>query len=484
MQTEPGTGTEGKPSKAKTRPWGPGLSSRLLFLTIAFVLIAEALVFLPSLTNYRTAWLNERIEMAQTAVLAVEAAPERRVSDELSRRLLENAQIVAVAAGSDQGRELILSPAMEISGQVAMVDLRDVSMTPRIRDTLSLLFDGDMAFLRILAAPKFEGDFIEVIVEAAPLRKGLIDYANRILWLSLFLSGVVGSLIYFALLFIVVRPIRRITRSIERFRDDPRDWTSRILPSRRVDEIGRAKNALSDMESAVKSAMRERDRLAQLGEAMAKINHDLRNSLTAAQLVSDGLTLSDDPRVKRAAPRLERAIERAITLAEDTLQYGRSEPPLPHLQSHPLRDAIEEAAYEALAAHADIMWINDVEDSMHAHVDIDHLHRIIVNLIRNAAQALSADLKRNGAGRVSVRASNGDGRTRLEIIDDGPGIPARVRTTLFTPFSVSGHVKGSGLGLAIARELAEGMSGRLVLLESNEAGTVFELTLPTNAATH
>lgn len=465
-----------------TRLWGTGLSSRLLVLTALFVLLAEALIFFPSLASYERTWLNQRVEMAQTAVLALEAAPERRVSDELSRKLLENAQIVAVAAGSDMGREIILSPAMEVSGEVDMLDLRKSHMIPPVANTLTLIFDKDIKFIRVLETPKFEGDFIEVLVEARQLRRELISYASRILWLSLFISVFVGLLIYFSLLFLVVRPIRRITRSIERFRDDPRDWTSRIIPSGRIDEIGRAEETLADMEATVKAALRERERLAQLGEAMAKINHDLRNSLTSAQLVSDSLNRSEDPRVQRAAPRLERAIERAITLAEDTLKFGRSEPPAPNLRRHALRMPIEEAAYEALAGIEGVVWINDVDPGTEALIDPDHLHRIIVNLIRNAAQAITASGVRDGSGRISVVCSRNGEQIALTIMDDGPGIPQRVQDTLFRPFSASGSTKGSGLGLAIARELAIGMGGDLQLVQTGESGTVFELLLGTGSS--
>lgn len=462
----------------KKRPRGPGLSFRLFVLTMLFVLIAEAMIFLPSAAVFRSAWLSERVEMAQTAVLALEAAPERRVSDELSRKLLENARIVAVATSSDMGREIILSPAMEISGLMTMVDLRDENMLNRLPRTWATLFDTETDFLRIVQTPKFDSSFIEVVVEAGPLRDGLRQYSARILMLSLFLSAIVGSLIYLALLFVVVRPIRRITKSIERFRDDPRDWTSRIPPSTRSDEIGRAKNALSDMETAVKTALRERERLAQLGEAMAKINHDLRNSLTAAQIVSDGLTLSEDPRVRRAAPRLERAIERAIKLAEDTLQFGRSDPQLPVVAKHRLFGIIEEAAFEGLAAHDGVIWMNEVASEQCAYIEPDHLHRIIVNLVRNAAQAVQHQSSRPAPGRITVRGNVQNGRITLQIADDGPGIPERARQTLFKPFSASASRGGSGLGLAIARELAEGMDGRLTLLHTSEEGTVFELDLP------
>ena len=459
------------------RPTGLGLSSRLLALTVVFVLIAEMMIFIPSLASFQRNWLEDRVEMAQTATLALEAAPQRTVSDKLSRNLLMNAQIVTVALSSDMGRESILSPAMAIDGKVSQIDLREYGMIPPIFSTLNFLSDGDIRFIQVRDNPEIAGDFIEVVVETAQLRQELWQFINRIFWLSLFISTFVGLLIYFSLLYVVVRPIRRITWSIERFRDDPRDWKHQIQPSSRQDEIGRAEHSLADMESTVRAALQERERLAQLGEAMAKINHDLRNSLTSAQIISDGLTRSEDPRVQRAAPRLERAIERAVKLAEDTLSFGRSDPPKPQLNAHSLRAIIEEAAHEALLSHKGIVWTNGVDGTLMANVDNDHLHRIIVNLLRNAAQAIEGMNRPDGSGRVTVHHNAEGTNITLEITDDGPGIPERVQTSLFKPFSASGSKRGSGLGLAIARELANGMGGDLKLVRTDETGTVFQLIL-------
>ncbi len=461
----------------RAQPKGLGLSSRLLFLTFSFVFLAEILIFFPSIASFTRGWLSERVEMAQTATLALEAAPTRMVSDRLSRDLLMNAQIVTVAVGSEMGRESILSPAMAIEGDMAVFDLRKFGLIPPILETLQLLMNSETKFIRILEDPEIDGNFIEVVVETKLLRIELWNYINRIFWLSLFISIFVGLLIYFALLYVVVRPIRRITKSIERFRVDPKDWRSHIVPSGRRDEIGRAETSLADMEAAVKASLQERERLAQLGEAMAKINHDLRNSLTSAQIISDGLGRSEDPRVQRAAPRLERAIERAVKLAEDTLSFGRSEPPTPTLSPQILYRIIEEAAHEALLGHDGVVWINDVDGELTAQVDQDHLHRIVVNLLRNAAQAIEAMERPDGSGRVTIRHARPGESLTLEIIDDGPGIPPRVQETLFKPFSASGTKRGSGLGLAIARELASGMGGDLRLISTGKDGTVFHLEL-------
>ena len=123
--------------------------------------------------------------------------------------------------------------------------------------------------------------------------------------------------------------MRRITASMTEFRDDPEDAGRVIAPTRRTDEIGVAERELADMQSGMREALRQRSHLAALGTAVAKINHDLRNTLATAVLVSDRLSDIDDPEVKRMAPRLFDAIDRAVQLCSHTLNYvADSTPPL------------------------------------------------------------------------------------------------------------------------------------------------------------
>ena len=116
------------------------------------------------------------------------------------------------------------------------------------------------------------------------------------------------------------------------------------------------------------------------------------------------------------------------------------------------------------------------------HADPDQLHRILVNLMRNARQAIEADVLRapgrQGRGCIHVSAEAEGALAVIRIADDGPGIPPRLAERLFEPF-VSGRTSdGTGLGLTISRELAAGHGGDLRLAESGPDGAVFELRLP------
>ncbi len=123
-----------------------------------------------------------------------------------------------------------------------------------------------------------------------------------------------AALVYLSLQWLLVRPMRRMTASMTRFREDPEDASRMIVPSGRADEIGLAESELAVMQETVRQALGQRARLAALGTAVTKINHDLRNILSTARLVTDGLTASAAPEVRRLAPRLIDAIDRAVAL--------------------------------------------------------------------------------------------------------------------------------------------------------------------------
>ncbi|MCB9962046.1 MAG: HAMP domain-containing histidine kinase [Hyphomonas sp.] len=452
--------------------WFDSLSFRLFALTLASILFVEALIFVPSASGFRNAWLQERVQAARIAALALDAAPSRMVSDELARQLLHNAEVLNVSEMEDEMHFQLLDSKMPIEGTPYALDLRSTTMTSRVANVFGAFFAPKDRILVISTEGTAEGRIMEVVVPQAPLKADLIAYGQRIAGLSLLIGLIAATIIYVLLHFLVVRPMRRVTTSVEQFRMDPGSWTRRLNPTARRDEIGRAQNALADMEEAVADAFRQRAHLAELGTAVAKINHDLRNSLASAQLVSDMLARSDDPRVQKAAPRLERALTRAINLASETLDYGKAAPLPPDLQPVNLRATVDEAAAEALSAWPEVEFVNDLPPPRMVEADPEHLHRLATNLIRNAAEAMvsGASLPK----RITVTLTP----EGVDFIDTGPGLPASAQENLFRPFAASTRKTGTGLGLVIARELATGMGGDLQLAATGPTGTTFRLTLP------
>ncbi len=464
---------------------GPvGLSARLLLLTTLFMLVAQLFILVPSLAGFEDSWLADRSHQAVVASLAVDAAPNGVVSDKLAGQLLKGAGVVSVAVQAKGVRRLLLAaPRMEQAP--ALVDLRSQSTADFLLQPFITLGPGAPRMLRVVERPEQElrsGDFIEIVLPTAPLRANLWAYLVRVVLVSVLISAIAGMVVYLLLASLLVRPIRRITLAMERFRARPEDPAARLAPSHRRDEIGRAEVELDRMQEELIASLQSRARLAALGEAVAKINHDLRNMLTSAQIASERLASSTDPRVAQAMPRLERALGRAVKLAEGVLAYGRSEEPAPQPAPTPLRHALEAAAEDAGLTDAPpgggARLTVEAPEGMTLEVDADQVHRLLVNLFRNAREAIAAAGSPNGPGVVRVTASAEDGVAVLSIADNGPGIPERVQERLFQPFSGSGRAEGSGLGLAIARELARAHGGDLALVSTGPKGSTFELRLP------
>lgn len=451
--------------------WRNSLSFRLFLIAIASVLIVEAMIFVPSATRERNDWIEDQLNAGRLAALALEAAPSRMVSSELEQELLSSAMVLAVAEMRLEQRDMILNPGEEICCTPKIIVFDEDWDLSEVGDTLGTFFAPRDRYLILRARGSRAGRVLEVVVDESKLRGILEGYALNILGLSLIISAFTGGLIYLMLIMTVVRPIRRVTQSVEQIGEDPGSWQRRLAPTPRRDEIGRAQNALSDMEEAVSNAFRQQERLAQLGEAVAKINHDLRNSLATAQLVSDTLSRSEDPRVAKSLPRLERALERAINLASDTLKFGRSSAPETKTSSVRLFDIVTEASEEALASHPGVTFANEVALDAQSMADPDHLHRICANLIRNAAEAME------GQGSISV----GYDGMAISVADSGPGLPKQAKDNLFKPFAGSTRRDGTGLGLALSRDLARAMGGDLELGETGENGTRFVVFLPQQA---
>ena len=244
------------------------------------------------------------------------------------------------------------------------------------------------------------------------------------------------------------------------------------MPGARADEIGLAECELAAMQRDLYGFLRQKERLAAVGAAVSRIQHDLRNILANAQLASDRLAACEDPEVKKLAPRLVTTIDRAIQLATTTLQYGRTLdlPPVP--VRFALAALVEEAAGAAMDGRCAIRFDNCVERALTVSADRDQLFRIVLNLVRNAVQSLAE------GGAVTVSAHVENGRIAIDVADTGPGIAEAVRDKLFQPFVSAGRSGGSGLGLAIARDLARGHGGDVVLVCTGPAGTVFRIVLP------
>lgn len=468
-----------KPSRRFHLPGG--LSARLLLATALVVALANILVVPVLLATRQREWLSDRIAAGESASFVVNAAPSGKVNEQLKAKILDSAGLAAVGIQQADGvMRLVLSAAKQPRTlAVYRIDLRQDDPLSSLSDALETLFGGGDRMVLVTDRPHYiTGELVEILVPDAPLRAILIDDLRELLIGALVTSAMAGAIVYFSLNFVLVRPMQRITRAMERFRADPDDPAARLTPSGRHDEIGRAEAELNLMQSDLRAALASRARLAALGEGVAKINHEMRNMLTSAQLASERLAASGDPVVAQTLPRLERALDRAVKLAASVLAFGRAAEPSPAPEPVRLRAALEGAAVDAQLVPGKVGLATDVGDDVRVYADPDQLHRILVNLMRNSREAIDGDAAKAGVGKITVSLRVENGFSVIRLADDGPGLPERARVNLFQPFLGSGRRDGAGLGLSISRELAQAHGGDLALAETGPAGTVFELRLP------
>lgn len=473
----------GGASQVVTRVAEMGLSKKLLILTCLFVMLAEVLIFVPSIANFRTNWLMDRLMAAQLASLAAEATSTGEVPEKLRAELLRTAQVKAVALKRNDQRLLILQANMP----VAIDKVYDLTQFSRgsfgrrllaIADTFIVLFSSGDRMLRIIGQPGNDaGELIEMVLPEKPLRDALRASALNILGLSIIISVITATMVYMALNALLVRPMMRLARNMVRFAENPEDTSRIIVPTDRTDEIGQAERELAFMQTELTQLLSQKSRLAALGLAVSKINHDLRNLLANTQLLSDRLTSSPDPTVQRFAPKLIASLDRAITFCNDTLAFGRAAERQPERKLFPLGALIAEVGDGLdLPREGGVGWEVAIPDDLEIDADHDHLYRVVNNLVRNSVQALEGQPD-PAAGRIRVAAARRNGAVTLTISDNGPGIPAKARERMFQAFQGSSRKGSTGLGLAIALELIAAHGGTLRLLEVTP-GANFEIVIP------
>jgi signal transduction histidine kinase len=460
---------EGTPSRQKVTL---GLSARLLLLTAFFVMLSEFLIYAPSISRFRHEYLNDRIARAHLATQTLEATPDAFVSRDVERALLFHAEAYGIVLRYPDQHVLMLSEDMPPKVDV-MFDMRMRNYFTWMEDAFEALFQDENRIMRVIGpSPKEPDVLIDVVMDEAPMVRQMIWYSNRILQLSIVISLVTAVLVYLSLQWLLVRPMRGVTESMIHFRADPEDVARTIHPSGRSDEIGVAQRELFVMQNEVRTALQQKSRLATLGAAVAKVNHDLRNSLSTAVLVSDRLADIDDPEVKKVTPRLFEAIDRAVMLCSQTLNYVADTTPKLRFGRFSLAGLVEEVG-ESLTGGEDGVgmgtWLNKVDNALEVEADREQLFRVLTNLGQNAFQA--------GAKNVTVSASPADGKVSVRISDDGPGLPAKARKNLFQPFVSSVRAGGSGLGLVIVRDIMRAHGGDVVLVDSGPAGTTFAIDL-------
>jgi len=467
--------------RAAGAPRGMSLSSKLLWLTILFVMIAEVLIFVPSVSNTRVRWLADRLNTAAAAAVVIDAVNEMGLPQSIQDDALMATGTKAIVLRKDGASRMIATADMPpvVTHQYNLSDATPVRAIVDAFDTI--LFGGDRVIRVYGPVADDPNMIIELVLEDAPLRHAMLIYGRNVFLLSVLISIITASLVFFAINRLLFRPVRRVTENMQAFSEDPENPNRIIIPGPAVDELSAAEGHLAAMQTRLQQTLREQRHLADLGLAVSKINHDMRNILTSAQLMSDRLAMIDDPMVKRFAPKLLRTIDRAVGYSSEVLAYGKAREAKPRrrfinvaMLAIEVRDIIIEET------EADIDFVLDIDAALEAEADSEQMFRVVYNLVRNAVQAFDADPIDDAAlvRRITLSARRSGAVVEIRIADTGPGLPAKARENLFQPFRGSARSGGTGLGLAIARELVIAHGGSITLDETVAQGTAFRIELP------
>jgi signal transduction histidine kinase len=452
-----------------------GLSWRILGLVVAAVMTAELLLFLPQIARYRLVYLEQLIESGTLAALALDATPDNMVTEEVKRSLLNNARVdavVLVEPGKPRRALLNIPPRPDMP----TFNLKERGPLGLIWDALAAMARDGAYYTRVGGeSMRLPRAMVWIVVDELPMRLAMYDFSVRVLVLSIIIAAFTAALLYLALRWLVIRPLQDLSADMVAFRRDPEEGSTDRPRATRNDEIGVVDREFQNLQRELRASLRQKSRLAEVGSASNKINHDLRNILSTARLLSDRLAHSDDERTRKFAPTIMNTIDRATRMASDAIEYVRDRP-TPRLEEFDLADLVDEVGVTLQEQGEDAdpnllrNWINALQGERRVRADRDLLYRVFVNLGRNAFDA--------GASTVTVRSGNGGAYMRVDVSDNGPGVPKDVAVQLFKPFTTGGRAGGAGLGLAIARDLVRAHGGEIEMTETGPQGTTFRFTLP------
>lgn len=463
-----------------------GLQTKLIILTIIFVMIAEILAFVPSVATTRLRWLNSTLDSAAAASVVVDGQEYMPLPQQIQSEALMATGTKRIVLRKDGASRVVASVEMppEISRHY---NLDETGPVRAIIDAFDTLILGGDRIIRVTSQVADNNDMqIELLLNDTPLRNSMLIYSRNVLFISLIIAAITAGLLFFSVNRLMIQPIRRLSRSMQRFSEQPEDATRIIKPTAGDDELWLAEQHLSAMQTHLHTTLRQQRRLADLGLAVSKINHDMRNILTSAQLISDRMALVDDPMVKRFAPKLLNSIDRAVSYSSQVMSYGSAqelEPKRRLVQLHVIANELGDALAGDIQDD-DIEYVNEVPENLEIEVDHEQIFRVIHNLSRNAVQALKSAFDDDAAAvvkRISIGATSEDNSVCIFVDDTGPGMPAKAKEHLFEPFRGSVRAGGTGLGLAIAKELIEAHGGTITLADKSTTGTRFEIMIPRHA---
>ena len=470
-------------SKASPKRTGTfGLTTKLFVVTLILAVICELTVLIPSIANFEKNWIQNKFSEVEFDIKYLMSSKNipLGLKEDIRKHLTESVKVESVAVRDGQ-----TSTQIDVHGLPDGIDkeydLSNGSMLKLLTQSIDTLLFGDNRVLEITGISQLnESSLLEVTLMESHLRGDLINFTLRTLGFSIPILIVISAVVFFLLQYMFVRPVQRLSDSIGRFAANPEDLDKVITPSNRTDEIGLAEQSLVEMEHRLVSTIREHRHLANLGLAVSKINHDLRNMLASAQLLLERLEDLPDPTVQRLAPKIILTLDRAVAYTRAVIDYGKTTEAPPRREVvllSPLVDEVGELL--SLDSNEKVKWENQVSNEIEVDADPEHLFRILMNLCQNSLQAMESKKTPVILKQITVSAERLGSVVQIQVTDTGPGVPYMARDKIFHAFQSSFKTDGFGLGLSIAAELVEAHGGKIMLKES-DTGAIFEISIPDN----
>lgn len=452
--------------------FGRSLSARVLWLTVVIIMLVELAILLPSLGRERENWLWDHVRQAHLAAYTAFMAGTMPLDIKTREDVLKLSGAQSIELVQPGRSVIVLEPGSPVKPSKTMQLDEETLAESTWLALKSLTGHGAPRLLVVATSPLDDGAQIQVIIRGSELAAHLRNYTAHVAALSMIIALATGFLIYAALDRLLVRPMRIMTASIVGFRADPEHAERNDLNKltrKSGGEIAEAAQELQTMQEELRAALWRNARLAAVGTAVAKISHDLRNILTSALLVADRLQDNSDPTARRAARTLIPAVERAAELVRTTVDFAREGPPALTRTAVKLHDLVDEVGLSIRLETPNVQINNELAKNFTLPLDRTQIFRVLLNLMRNAAEA--------GCSHITISGGCNDSATYVQIADNGPGLPVKVQDHLFHPFTGSGRRGGTGLGLAIARDLVRAHGGDLTLAHTSPRGTVFMIEL-------
>jgi signal transduction histidine kinase len=325
-------------------------------------------------------------------------------------------------------------------------------------------------------APQGNPNVRLVVLKSYDQATAFLRKINRLLLALGLLAVVLGSAMVFFISQAFMRPLSSLVAGVGALEQGDFTYALDLRGGDEVAELARAFDRMRESLARTQQNLIESERLATIGRMASSISHDLRHSLAAIVANAEFLcetNLSPGQR-EDLYQEVRAAVGRMTELIDSLLEFSRNRTAL-HPTYGNLPDTVENAV-DAVQSNPEfhsvaikIRRLGNVEGWF----DHRKLERAFFNLVLNACESVDPQ-----SGKVEVDVCEIGTGIEIKVADNGRGIPASIRESLFDPFVSQGKENGTGLGLTVVQKIVQDHGGEIFVAQSSAEGTVFRITLP------